>query len=233
MTTRLKFVTVFAASLFVVSCSNSSSPDSHQTSTSTTEASLCGFTASERPASREVPLPDEADMPTGKITKTVKTSQGDFTVTLDADSAPCAVKSFLHLAEQNYYDDTICHRTMSNQSVGFLQCGDPTASGQGGPGYTFKDQVKGTEKYTPGVLAMARTSQPNSNGSQFFIVFRESMFNPDYTIFGQVDEAGINLAKKVGDAQLESLKKRVESGEQLTQAEAEKPVIEVKIVGVE
>ena len=81
-----------------------------------------------------------------------------------------------------------------------LQCGDPTATGTGGPGYEFDDELSGSEQYPAGTLAMANAGPgSNTNGSQFFIVLDENTENlgPNYTVFGKVDDAGLALAKKV------------------------------------
>ena len=77
-----------------------------------------------------------------------------------------------------------------------LQCGDPTATGAGGPGYRFNDELTGTETYPAGTVAMAN-SGPNTNGSQFFLVFGDTQLSPDYTVFGTIDAAGIAALKQI------------------------------------
>lgn len=126
---------------------------------------------------------------------TISTSVGDLAVTLDADAAPCTVNSFLSLAKQGYFDDTTCHR-LTTAGIFVLQCGDPTATGTGGPGYRFPDELKGTETYEAGVLAMANAG-PDTNGSQFFIVYADSQLQPDYTVFGHLDEASTGIVADV------------------------------------
>ncbi|AWB92505.1 peptidylprolyl isomerase [Aeromicrobium chenweiae] len=124
---------------------------------------------------------------------TIKTNRGDIKATLTPDSAPCTVSSFVSLAEQGYFDGTKCHRLVP----GFvLQCGDPSATGTGGPGYTFDDELKGDETYPAGTLAMANAG-PNTNGSQFFIVLADSDLPPSYTVFGSVDKAGLAVAQEI------------------------------------
>lgn len=126
---------------------------------------------------------------------TIATNLGDIVVALDPQAAPCTVNSFLSLAQQGYFDDTLCHRVVP----GFvLQCGDPTATGTGGPGYSFDDELTGDESYTAGTFAMANAG-PNTNGSQFFIVLEDSQLPAAYTVFGSVDEAGLTLAREVAD----------------------------------
>ena len=80
---------------------------------------------------------------------------------------------------------------------GILQCGDPSATGMGGPGYSFADELDGDEQYLSGTIAMANAG-PDTNGSQFFLVFSDSPFMPDYTTFGTIDEAGVELLTEVG-----------------------------------
>jgi peptidyl-prolyl cis-trans isomerase B (cyclophilin B) len=101
------------------------------------------------------------------------------------------------LADQGYFDDTQCHR-MTTEGIYVLQCGDPTASGRGGPGYSFADELSGEETYGAGTLAMANAG-PNTNGSQFFIVYDETPLSPDYTVFGSVDDATVDLIQGVAD----------------------------------
>ncbi len=148
------------------------------------------------PAKAATPPPAETTQ-TGEIPVTIATSAGDINATLDADQAPCAVNSFVSLTEQNYFDDTQCHR-LTTEGIFVLQCGDPTASGMGGPGYTIADEADGSETYGPGTLAMAKTQAPDSGGSQFFLVYDDSSsLPPDYTVFGQVDEAGVKILQQV------------------------------------
>jgi peptidyl-prolyl cis-trans isomerase B (cyclophilin B) len=130
----------------------------------------------------------------GTVTVAVQTSQGPMTFTLNRAAAPCAVESFVSLAKQKYYDSTPCPRLTSG-TLSVLQCGDPSGSGGGGPGYQFGDELTGHEKYTRGVLAMAN-SGANTNGSQFFIVYKTSQLGPNYTVFGTVSK-GLTVVDKV------------------------------------
>ena len=113
------------------------------------------------------------------------TSVGDLTATLDADTTPCTVGSFVSLAEQGYFDGTSCHR-LTTQGIYVLQCGDPTGTGTGGPGYSFADELSGKEKYPAGTLAMANAG-PNTNGSQFFITHGpQPHLDGRHSVFGKV-----------------------------------------------
>ncbi|RJQ78172.1 peptidylprolyl isomerase [Pseudonocardiaceae bacterium YIM PH 21723] len=166
-------------------------------------------------------LPDDPeDTPkTGIVKATLKTSQGDIALNLDRSKAPCTVQSFLALAKANYYNDSTCHRLVVSADMKILQCGDPKGTGQGGPGYTIKDELDGAKKlpeltgpeadqakqagkhlvnYTRGTLAMAKTAAPNSGGSQFFLVFGDTKLPDEYAVFGTVSEDGLKALDKIG-----------------------------------
>jgi peptidyl-prolyl cis-trans isomerase B (cyclophilin B) len=108
------------------------------------------------------------------------------------------VHSVLSLAEQGYFDDTSCHR-LTTQGIFVLQCGDPTATGSGGPGYSFADELTGQETYPAGTIAMANAG-PDTNGSQFFLVYEDTELAPSYTTFGTLDDAGLDVVREVADA---------------------------------
>ncbi len=128
----------------------------------------------------------------GDVGVTITTTIGDFHLTLDGDRAPCTTNSFVSLVEQNFFNDTTCHRMTVSQGFELLQCGDPTGTGSGGPGYGIPAEWDGTETYPAGTLAMARAADPNSGGSQFFICFGDTQLTPEYTVFGTVDQATID-----------------------------------------
>ena len=85
---------------------------------------------------------------------------------------------------------------MTTEGIYVLQCGDPTETGTGGPGYSFADELSGQETYPAGTLAMANAG-PGTNGSQFFIVYADTQLAPNYTVFGTVDAATIALIEDV------------------------------------
>lgn len=156
----------------------------------------CTYTKGTEAASKDVGVPPNGAQPTtGTVTVNVATNQGPMTFTLDRSKAPCTVNSFTYLAGKKYFDGTSCHRVTTGENFGVLQCGDPTASGSGGPGYTFADEVTPDLKYTKGVLAMAN-SGADTNGSQFFIVYKDTTLEPNYTVFGTVSK-GIEVAEAV------------------------------------
>lgn len=123
-------------------------------------------------------------------TATIRMSLGDLTLELDGAAAPQAVASFLMLARDGYFDGTTCHRLVPGR---LIQCGDPTATGFGGPGYTFGPIENAPENmiYPAGTLAMARGADDGaSQGSQFFLVLDEIEQPNDseggYTVFGRI-----------------------------------------------
>jgi peptidyl-prolyl cis-trans isomerase B (cyclophilin B) len=100
-------------------------------------------------------------------------------------TAPCTENSFAFLASNKFYDGTPCHRLLNAPGFTALQCGDPTGSGSSGPGYQFADESLAGATYPRGTVAMANAG-PGTNGSQFFFVFKDSQFAPNYTPFGRV-----------------------------------------------
>lgn len=175
----------------------------------------CGYVKSPEPASKPVGLPpDPNPTPTaGTVGVSLATSQGAVGLSLDRTAAPCTVQSFAHLVTSHYYDGTPCHRLTTGDGLKVLQCGDPTGQGSGGPGYTIKDEPPkdlrpapapydqgGARVYPRGTLAMAKTQQPNSGGSQFFMVYQDSYLPPQYTAFGRIDDAGLSVLDKVAAA---------------------------------
>jgi len=124
--------------------------------------------------------------PTKTYTAIVTTNMGTYSAVLDAAKAPGTVNNFVSLARNKYFDGTTCHRAIP----GFMiQCGDPTATGSGGPGYKFADELPASGEYKIGSLAMAN-SGPDTNGSQFFVISGNQGVSlpPNYTLFGQVTD---------------------------------------------
>ena len=195
--------------LGLAACGDDDSGDQARDDTSATpsetgsESASASETAEEGPceyvpdgqAAAEVEPPPAAPAETGKVKITLQTSVGDLDATLGADKTPCTVNSFLSLAEQGYFDGTTCHR-LTTEGIFVLQCGDPTATGTGGPGYSFEDELSGTETYGTGTLAMANAG-PNTNGSQFFIVYDDSPLPPSYTVFGKMTPAAVDVVAGV------------------------------------
>jgi cyclophilin family peptidyl-prolyl cis-trans isomerase len=133
-------------------------------------------------------------------TATVKTTTGTFDIALDASTAPQTVNNFVFLADKGFYHCVIFHRVIP----GFMdQTGDPTGTGDGGPGYTIPDEYPAKapdpeQQYPLGSVAMANTGQPHTGGSQFFIVAGsqgESLSNT-YSLFGTVT-SGMNVVDTI------------------------------------
>jgi cyclophilin family peptidyl-prolyl cis-trans isomerase len=126
------------------------------------------------------------------VSITLHTSQGDIPLTMPRAEAPCTVASFVFLAQKGYFNQTPCHRLTAADSLKVLQCGDPTGTGTGGPGYTIPDEnptnlppapgAQGASLYARGTVAMANTGQPHSGGSQFFLVYANSELPPSYAV---------------------------------------------------
>ncbi len=190
------------ATLVAVSALAGCSDDSSDTATDTAptrEATgpACTYESDGREPAKKVDLPPDHAAVSGQVDATIATGVGDLKATLDADATPCTVNSFVSLADQGYFDDTSCHR-LTTQGIYVLQCGDPTATGSGGPGYSFADELSGKETYGAGTLAMANAGQ-DTNGSQFFIVYGDSQLPPSYAVFGTIDAASLEIVKGVAD----------------------------------
>ncbi|MGY5882084.1 peptidylprolyl isomerase [Modestobacter lacusdianchii] len=143
-----------------------------------------------------------AEVPTtGTTNVTMSTSAGDIGLTLDQENAPCASASMVYLAQQGFFDGTPCHRLTSG-GLSVLQCGDPSGTGTGGPTYDFPTQVTGDETYPRGTLAMANAGQ-GTDASQFFLVYADSQLQPDYTVVGTIDEAGLATLDAIAAAGIE------------------------------
>ena len=143
------------------------------------------------------PPTPEATPAEGTSTLLMSTDQGDLTLTLDRAKAPCAAASFTFLAQQKFFDGSVCHRLVNQEGFGVLQCGDPTGTGSGGPTYKYAEEVTADTTYPKGTIAMAKTNQPNTTGSQFFLCFVDTSLPPEYLVVGTVDDAGLAVLEKV------------------------------------
>ncbi|APT92427.1 isomerase [Corynebacterium phocae] len=154
-------------------------------------------------------VPAAQDIPAeGTVTLSFTTGQGDIEMELDRALAPCTVNAISDLASQGYYDGSVCHR-MTAGGLNVLQCGDPTGSGAGGPGFQFAneyptDELEESESgkpaiYPEGSIAMANAG-PGTNGSQFFINYADSTLTPDYTYFGNLTSKGKETIAKIAKA---------------------------------
>lgn len=145
---------------------------------------------SEQPASASATMIDVSR----QYEAILSTSVGDITIVLTASATPVTVNNFVTLAQKNFYDKTIFHRVIK----GFMiQGGDPEGTGRGGPGYQFDDELF-EGQYTRGTVAMAN-SGPNTNGSQFFIMHKDTTLPHSYIIFGKVIN-GMETVDKIAEA---------------------------------
>ena len=173
----------------------------------------CQYPPSADKASKQVNPPRTGKVPTdpAQVSASMATNQGNIGLQLDNAKAPCTVNSFASLAQQGFFNDTPCHRLTTSEGLSVLQCGDPTGQGTGGPGYQFANEYP-TNQFQPddpklqqpvtyprGTLAMANAG-PGTNGSQFFLVYKDSQLPPNYTAFGTIDETGLATLDKIAAA---------------------------------
>jgi len=161
-------------------------------------ATHCTYTSSGTAARKVGVPPVKPAFKAAKYQATIKTNRGTVVLDLLNHKATCTVNSFIYLAAHNYFNNTSCHR-LTTAGIYVLQCGDPTGTGSGGPGYKFADENLAGAKYTQGTVAMAN-SGPGTNGSQFFLVYRNSLTLPaSYTPFGEI-VSGLGIIQNVARA---------------------------------
>jgi peptidyl-prolyl cis-trans isomerase B (cyclophilin B) len=130
---------------------------------------------------------------------TITTNQGVIKIEMDDAKSPCIAASFTYLASKNFFTNSKCHRLVP--AIGALQCGDPTGTGSGGPTYRFADEnlpVGQRPAYTRGMVAMAN-SGADTNGSQFFFIYKDNDLQPQYSVIGKVTE-GLDVIDKIAAA---------------------------------
>lgn len=174
-----------------------------------TGGSNCRYPATTEPPSKPATPPRSGRVPTDPelVGASMRTNQGNIGLQLDNAKTPCTVNNFASLAQQGFYDDTPCHR-LTTGDLAVLQCGDPTGSGTGGPGYRFPNEyptnqyrlsdpaMRSPVRYPRGTLAMANAG-PGTNGSQFFMIYEDSELPPTYTVFGSIDPTGLATLDKI------------------------------------
>jgi peptidyl-prolyl cis-trans isomerase B (cyclophilin B) len=154
-----------------------------------------GYQKSTDPAAKDVGIPTyDAAEAAKPYTATLHLAQGDVTFTANTAKAPYTTFSFKYLAGKGYFDGTKCHR-LTTQGIYVLQCGDPKGDGSGGPGYQFQEENLSGATYPAGTIAMANAG-PGTNGSQFFIVYKDTQLPPSYTPWGTVT-AGLDVVNKI------------------------------------
>jgi len=192
------------------SASKSATPSPTATATAVAEpAHHCSYTAAT-PVARKVSFPPATPDYTASYQATINTNLGKITFDLLNSKATCTVNSFVHLAEAGYFNNTQCHRLVTS-GIYVLQCGDPTATattkltcsttsniGAGTPGYDFASENLTGAKYPAGTVAMANEGTATSNGSQFFIVYKDSTsgLTASYTPFATVS-SGLGIVQNV------------------------------------
>ena len=173
----------------------------------------CRYPPSPYPAAKQVKPPRTGKVPTdpAQVSASMVTNQGRIGLMLANNESPCTVNSFASLIGQKYFDNTKCHRLTTSPDLGVLQCGDPKGDGTGGPGYQFANEYP-TDQYPPndpkaqqpvlyprGTLAMANAG-PGTNGSQFFMLYKDSQLPPQYTVFGTIQPDGLATLDKIAKA---------------------------------
>jgi peptidyl-prolyl cis-trans isomerase B (cyclophilin B) len=178
-----------------------------------TLGSNCQYPATTEPASKPAKPPRTGKVPTepALVSASITTNRGNIGVQLDNAKSPCTVNNFASLAQQGYFDDTTCHRLTSTPTLGVLQCGDPSGTGQGGPGYRFPNEYPTNQfrltdptmqiprLYPAGTLAMANSGL-GTNGSQFYLFYKDSTLPPTFTVFGTIDKTGLATLEKIAAA---------------------------------
>jgi peptidyl-prolyl cis-trans isomerase B (cyclophilin B) len=190
---------------------SSASPSATSSAAAVTEpATHCTYNKSTSGTVQSVSLPPSAPDYKATYSATINTNLGPIGINLLNSKATCAVNSFAHLADAGFWNNSQCHRVSDSGGLYMLQCGDPTAKasqnlsctsstlGTGGPGYEFADENLKGATYKAGTVAMAN-SGPNTNGSQFFLVFKNTSLPASYTPFGTIT-SGLDILQNVAKA---------------------------------
>jgi peptidyl-prolyl cis-trans isomerase B (cyclophilin B) len=164
---------------------------------------LGGQTTPQEPTPEAAPaveLPNAGITESNKASITFTTNQGEIVIETTPSLAPLTVNAIAALAQKNYFDNTICHR-LTTEGIFVLQCGDPTGTGTGGPGFNIPDEnlPEAVENnYPAGTVAMANAG-PGTSGSQFFLVYQDTTLGPDYTIWGSIT-SGLDILQTIASA---------------------------------
>jgi peptidyl-prolyl cis-trans isomerase B (cyclophilin B) len=179
-------------------------------------AQHCSYTSASAGSVVKSTMPTASPDYKAAYTASIKTNLGPITIDLANAKATCTVNSFVHLASENFWNNSQCHRLSTTGGLYMLQCGDPTAKasqklscssatlGSGGPGYEFASEnlptagSSGSVTYKAGTVAMANSGGA-TNGSQFFLVFKNTTLGPDYTPFGTIT-SGLDILENVATA---------------------------------
>jgi peptidyl-prolyl cis-trans isomerase B (cyclophilin B) len=200
---------------------SASATASASASTVAEPATHCTYdTSGVAAAVKKVSVPTATPNYKATYTAAIHTNLGTIDLNLLNSKATCTVNSFVHLATAGFFNGSQCHRIVNSEGLYVLQCGDPTAKattkltcstasnapGTGGPGYEFASEnlptgasSSGTVTYAAGTVAMANSGSSTTNGSQFFMVFKNSTLGPDYTPFATIT-SGLDILQKVANA---------------------------------
>ena len=167
---------------------------------------IVGIGGASNTQDASAPQAPAAGLPTASITESNKaqitftTNQGEIVIETLPALAPLTVNALAALAQKNYFDNTICHR-LTTEGIFVLQCGDPTGTGTGGPGFNIPDENLPEpieNNYPAGTVAMANAG-PGTSGSQFFLVYQDTTLGPDYTIWGTIT-SGLEIVQTIASA---------------------------------
>jgi peptidyl-prolyl cis-trans isomerase B (cyclophilin B) len=192
--------------------SPSASATSSASAAAVTEpATHCTYTSASAGSVVKSSLPSASPDYKAAYTASINTNLGPIKIDLANSKATCTVNSFVHLASSDFWNDSQCHRLSTSGGLYMLQCGDPTAKasqklscssatiGTGGPGYEFASENLTGATYPAGTVAMANTGSADTNGSQFFLVFKQTSLPADYTPFGTIT-SGLGILQNVAKA---------------------------------
>ena len=192
--------------------SPSASATSSASAAAVTEpATHCTYTSASAGSVVKSSLPPASPDYKAAYTASINTNLGPIKIDLANSKATCTVNSFAHLASEDFWNNTQCHRLSTSGGLYMLQCGDPTAKasqklscssatiGSGGPGYEFASENLTGATYPAGTVAMANTGSADTNGSQFFLVFKQTSLPADYTPFGTIT-SGLGILQNVAKA---------------------------------
>ena len=159
---------------------------------------MCNETSAVAHREKRVSIPKVSKSSKSKII-TLNTNCGKIVIEANSKNAPITTSMLVGLIKSGFYDMSICHRMISSGTASYLHCGDPTASGFGGPPFTFKDEnlpSQAENNYPVGSVAMFNPGSKNQNSSQFFIMANDTTLDPNYSIWGKVI-SGLEIVKAI------------------------------------
>ena len=195
-------IAIFFASLFVAPSTTAYAETQKPRATSVNNKKAEKVRCKVTKATAQTPAritPPNAILKRFPRTITLETNCGDIVIQTMARQAPVTVTVMATLARSGFFNNTLCHR-LTTEGIFVLQCGDPTATGTGGPDFRYRDEnlpAAGENNYPEGTVAMAN-SGPGTNGSQFFLVYKNTTLGPNYTIWGRII-SGLDIVKFIAD----------------------------------